>query len=318
MRLVGSVLSLTLALVAAGCSSGAASTTASSSSSSSGAGGAGGAGGAAPIGGDRPVTVFVPSGVKPGVPAPLVILLHGYSVAGLVEELYLQLQPLAEKHGFYYAHPDGTIDKSHNYFWNATDACCNFDGSTVDDSAYLASVIAEIQAQYSVDPKRIYLIGHSNGGYMSYRMACDHPGTIAAIASLAGAMWEDPSKCAASSGKAPVSVLQIHGTADPEVLYAGSPGSGTPGNGPYPSAETSVKDWAKLDGCALTPDSSAPNLDLDTQLAGAETTVERYAQGCKPGGGAELWSIQGGTHVPQVGDTFREAVIGWLLAHPKP
>lgn len=329
MDLAGSAsLTLALALLAAGCSSGAAgtgSTSASASSStgssgSGGTGGSGGAGGAAPIGGDRPVMVFTPSSVKPGVPAPLVILLHGYSVAGIVEELYLQLMPLAEKHGFYYAHPDGTLDHSQptpNYFWNATDACCNFDGSKVDDSAYLASVIAQIQAQFTVDPRRIYLVGHSNGGYMSYRMACDHPETIAAVASLAGAMWEDTAKCPATAGKIPVSVLQIHGTADPEVKYDGSPGSGMPGNGPYPGAATSVKDWAAIDGCALTPASAAP-LDLDTQIPGAETTVLRYAQGCKSGSGAELWSIQGGTHIPQIGDVFREDVITWLLAHPKP
>jgi polyhydroxybutyrate depolymerase len=305
-----------LALVLAACSSSPASTTTSSASSSSGAGGgAGGSGGAAPIGGDRPVDVYVPSGVKPGVPAPLVILLHGYSVNGTVQDLYLGLTATAEAHGFYYAHPDGTVDKSGNYFWNATDACCNYYGSKVDDSAYLASIIAEIQARYDVDPKRIYLIGHSNGGFMSYRMACEHAGTIAAIATLAGAMWEDPTKCAPEG---PVSVLQIHGTDDPEVLYAGSPGNGTPGNGPYPSAETSVQDWAKIDGCALTPDTSAPPLDLDTQIPGAETTVERYATGCKAGSGVELWSIQGGVHIPQVADAFREDVIAWLLAHPKP
>ena len=307
-------------VVLAGCSSGASNGTAattgsSAASSSSSSSGAGGAGGEPPIGGDRPVDVTVPAGAKPGVTMPLVLLLHGYSVNGTVEELYMQLAPLADTKGFYYAHPSGTVDSTQNYFWNATDACCNFDGSKVDDSAYLESVIKEIEARYPIDPKRVYLVGHSNGAFMSYRMACDHADTIAAIVSLAGAMWEDTSKCQPT---APVHVLEIHGTADTEVLYTGSPGGPGMGNGPYPGAETSVRDWATLDGCSLTPDDTAPPLDLDTQLSGAETTVERFAAGCKAGGSAELWTIQGGMHLPNIADTFREDVIDFLFAHPKP
>jgi polyhydroxybutyrate depolymerase len=103
-----------------------------------------------------------------------------------------------------------------------------------------------------------------------------------------------------------------------EVSYDGSPGSGMPGDGAYPGAETTVKDWATFDTCALTPDTSAPPLDLDDVLPGAETTVETYAQGCKPGGGATLWSIQGGSHIPNINDTFREGVFSFFLAHPKP
>jgi polyhydroxybutyrate depolymerase len=311
----------------AACSSPAQNSTSSGSGASSGgatSGGSGGTGGdtgaggmagGPPIGGDRPVDVVVPSTYSPGKPAPLLILLHGYSVGGKVEELYMHFAPLADKYGFLYAYPDGTVDKSGKRFWNATDACCNFDGSSVDDSGYLSSVIDEIEKAYSVDPKRIYLVGHSNGGFMAYRMACDHAGKIAAIVSLAGATWQDTSKCKPES---PVSVLQVHGTADPEVAFDGAPGLGSQGNGPYPGAETTVQDWATLDGCSLTPDKSSPPLDLDTMLAGAETTVEKYAQGCKPGGGAELWAIQGGGHIPSINDTFREGVFSYLMAHPKP
>jgi polyhydroxybutyrate depolymerase len=207
-----------------------------------------------------------------------------------------------------YAHPDGTIDSTGNRFWNATDACCEFYASKVDDVAYLTSLIAEIQTRYSVDKKRVYFFGHSNGAFMSYRMACDHAETVAAIASLAGATWLDTSKCKPSQ---PVSALEVHGTADQVVLFDG--GTIT-GGGPYPGATTSVADWV-YDGCGAAGNTSLPNLDI---AAGMSTTVTQYASGCRNGSEVDLWTIQGGMHIPGFNPTFGTDVFKFLLAHPKP
>jgi polyhydroxybutyrate depolymerase len=295
-----------------------ASTTGSrTTAASTGAGGAGGASpDAGPIGGDRPVTVYVPPSYNASVPMPLVLLLHGYTLTGALEEAYMQIQPVAESRGFLYAHPDGTKDPLGFEFWNATNACCDLFGINVDDSAYLSSVISEIQAQYNVDAKRIFLVGHSNGAFMSYRMACDHADQIAAIASLAGAMWEDTTQCMPSQ---PVSVVEIHGTADAVILYDG--GSNIQGNlttVPYPSAPTTVGDWVTFDGCSNTPDTSSPNIDLDATFAGDQTSVTIFGTGCQPGGHAELWTMNGSGHVPELSPTFTPDVIDYLFAHPKP
>ncbi len=272
----------------------------------------GAAAGDGAIGGNRPVPVHVPPSYVQGTPMPLVVMLHGYSVTANTEEFYLKLTPLADARGFLYATPQGLIDTQGNPYWNATDACCDIGGTGVDDSTYLSTVITQISAKYTVDPKRVFFVGHSNGAFMSYRMACDHSDQVAAIASLAGAMVADVSKCAP---KGPVSILEIHGNADATISYNG--GSQIPGH-PYPSAATTVGDWVTLDGCDATADTSSPPLDLDTTLAGAETTVTKYAAGCKPGGHAELWTIQGGGHIPNFGGAFAPAMIDFLLAHPKP
>ncbi len=263
------------------------------------------------IGGSRPVGVHVPPSYVQGTPTPLVIMLHGYSATSDAEENYLQLTALSDSKGFLYVRPNGTADAMGNLFWNGTDGCCNFQAPFIDDSAYLSALIDQVSAHFTVDPKRVYFIGHSNGAFMSYRMACEHGDKIAAIVSLAGAMWLDLTKCPA---KTPVSVLEVHGTADTTIPYAGGSNFGHV----FPGATTSIADWTTYDGCSSTADTSAPNLDLEVAVVGAETTVTKYAMGCKAGTATELWTIEGAPHIPTFTHDFAPGAIDFLLAHPKP
>ena len=258
----------------------------------------------------RPFALKVPTGYDKSKPTPLVVLLHGYTASGATQEAYFQFAPLADAKTFLYAMPDGTIDKTGNRFWNATDACCNFDGSPVDDVAYVNAVIDDVEKKYNVDPKRIFLVGHSNGAFMSHRLACDSAPRIAAIAALAGDVWADSSKCNPAN---PVAVLQIHGTLDSVIAYAGGK---NPGLSVYPSATASVATWAAKNGCAASS-TPGPALDLDSVLLGTETKTVEYT-GCKPGGAAVLWTIEGGTHLPTLQSTFPATVWSFLSAHPKP
>jgi polyhydroxybutyrate depolymerase len=264
------------------------------------------------FGGARPVTLEVPKAYDGRKKYPLLVLLHGYSATGYLEESYLQLHTLVDEHGVLLAAPDGTTNPMGYQFWNAMDACCDYYHTGVDDVGYVSGLIDEIAATYNVDPKRIYVMGHSNGGWMSYRMACDRADKIAAIVVLAGATWKDPSRCAPTHA---VSVLHIHGDQDAEVIYAGGVNTAAE-DAQYPGAMESVSDWAAYDHCGSTFTMGA-SLDLDTALAGAETTVAKR-DGCPPGVGLELWTIMGGTHIPNFGPSFREMTWAWLEAHPKP
>ena len=266
-----------------------------------------------PFGGSRPTTLYVPTTYSDGKAAPLLILLHGYSAAGLLEDYYLSLRAGAESHGMLYAHPDGLLDSTNHRYWNATDACCAADPVKADDSKYLSALVGEISARYKVDPKRVYFAGHSNGAFMSYRMACEHADLIAGIMSLAGETWLDATRCAPS---APVAVLQVQGTADEVISYDGGTNDLT--GAAYPGAKATVAAWAAYNGCSPTADTSATALDLESLLPGAETTVTKNASGCRANGQVELWSIQGGLHVPKFGPAFVPAMLDWLLAHPKP
>ncbi len=261
--------------------------------------------------GRGPIPVIVPTSYDPAIPTPVVILLHGYTSSGSETEDYMQFARRAEEFGFLYLFPDGTRDCFGQRFWNATDACCNFCGSGVDDSGYLLAVIDEMKRLYNVDAGRVFFVGHSNGGFMSYRMACDHPDEIAAITSLAGATFLDPEDCGPA---APVHVLQIHGTADAVIGYGGGCIAGIC----YPGAVGTVEQWAAFDGCDPEGKELPERLNLDAEIPGDETVVTRYAADCEPGGSAELWTIEGGAHVPNLSEDFGRLVAEFLLSHPKP
>jgi polyhydroxybutyrate depolymerase len=263
------------------------------------------------IGGDRPVKVYLP--LKLTKPAPILISLHGYTSSGAQQEAYVKMRLEASKRGVIYLLPDGTADASGNRFWNAGNSCCNFFSSAVDDEKYLMGLIDKVAKKYPVDRKRIYIIGHSNGGFMAYKLACDQSASIAAVVSFAGSLQVDRSTCPA---KHPISILHIHGTNDTTILPAG--GDLVPGHtSPYASVQSNLTFWAKVDGCK--PTAGLPKvsgkIDLESSIAGAETSIYKFS--CPMHFTLQYWSIAGGEHVPQLSPTFAARILDFLLAQSK-
>ena len=261
--------------------------------------------------GRGPVTVNVPDSYDGSEPAPLVLLLHGYTSSGAETEATVGLKALVDTYGFFYAHPDGTFDAFGYRFWNATNACCNFLGSGVDDSGYLRAFIEEVGNQLNMDDRRVYIVGHSNGGFMAYRMACDHPQRIAAVVSYAGATYKNPGSC---NPQNKVNTLQIHGTQDGTILYGGGDILGVV----YPGDRETAEIWATYNGCTLQADTSSPKINIDASVPGAETAIRKYEDQCDLGGSAELWRVQGGGHVPVPTSVFAPLVLEWLYEHATP
>lgn len=256
----------------------------------------------------RPYGLKVPEGYDGQRPVPLVVLLHGYTSNGSAQNAYFRLSAQADRGGFLLAYPNGTRDLMGNRFWNATDACCDFYASGVDDVAYLDAVIDEVSSRYRVDPGRVFLVGHSNGAFMAHRYACDRAGRVAAIVTLAGMQWQDATRCGASS---PVSVLHVHGRNDETIRYEG----GSTPKGAYPGAVDTAGTWAGRNGCSGSLTSTGRRLDLDTYVSGDETTVDRY-EGCS-GVDVELWTIEGGGHIPAFNGHWAEAIWEFMAGHPK-
>ena len=249
------------------------------------------------FGGDRPVDLRTPATLTDGKRYPLVVVLHGFGASGFVQFAYFGLGSLLETDAALVLAPDGTLDSNNRQFWNADSACCDFEGKNPDDVTYLATLVEDVRAEWPVDD--VFILGHSNGGYMAYRMACERADLFAGIISLAGNAQSNAAGCTPSE---PVHVVHMHGTADAVVPYDGTNG-----------AVASVTQWASKNGCATTRQPSG-ELDLDTSVAGAETMRE-VTDGCPDGGSVELWRMQGSSHIPTFTSTFATGtLLLWIAA----
>lgn len=258
------------------------------------------------FGGERPAPVFYPADYDAATAWPLVILLHGYTASGVIQDAYLGFHAAATARGYVVLVPEGTTDTTGSQFWNADPSwCCNFYGSAVDDQSYLLDLVAEAEAALHIDPARVYLVGHSNGGFMAHRMACDHADVFAGVVSIAGSLPNAVSDCAPS---APVTVLQVHGTADAVIGYNGNPGA-------YPGALSVADRWIAYDGCDTTA-AVAPAVDYDGLVIGDETVPSTWT-GCDGGAAVALWTLTGSSHVPGFSQTFLPAVLDFLEAHER-
>ncbi len=245
---------------------------------------------------------------------PLIVSLHGYGGNSADHAAYVPLHQRVNKDGFALLLPNGTLDAQGNRFWNPTDRCCESGKTGQDDVAYLTELVEEARKVREFGP--VYFFGYSNGGFMSYHMACKGMPGLRAVASLAGTSYVEDSSC---DGAPPVSVLHVHGTSDGVILFEGARSEPDPkGDGDpafYAGAEEMVARWSRRAGCDW-PEHPQPyaTLDLDQHVPGPETQAFRAGPGCAGGIDIELWMGAGSGHSPGYGDAFVDALIGWLLS----
>lgn len=227
----------------------------------------------------REYRLYKPAVYTGSTAVPLVINMHGYSSNNLEQEFYGDFRGIADTANFLVVHPNGTLDNQGQRFWNAFGT-----GSNVDDVGFIRDLIDTLSAAYNIDPQRIYATGMSNGGFMSYTLACELNERIAAIASVTGSMA--PSKLASCIPQRPVPVMEIHGTADNVVPYTGQPFTMT-------AIPTLVGAWVAFNNCSPTPVvTSVPN----TNTADGCTAEHSVYNGGDAGSTVEHYKIIGGGH----------------------
>ena len=218
---------------------------------------------------DRTFIVHVPARRAPS--PPLVVVLHGGFGTGAGAEAAYHWDELADRYGFVVLYPDGM-----QRAWNAGDCCGEPRARGVDDVAFIEAAIRATSRTYATDPARLYVTGISNGGMMTYRLACESSLPIAAVAPVAAAL---PVACEHPQH---VSLLHLHGLADRNVPIDGGPGSGFV-HVTYRPVASALAVFRKADDCA-------PPV---TTTAGPVTTSR---SACAGGRIVQLTTIAGAGH----------------------
>jgi polyhydroxybutyrate depolymerase len=258
--------------------------------------------------GDRHFIIATPDKAGPGK-RPLIILLHGHM--GSAKQV-LGPSPLAEwlviadREGLVVAAPDGLAGTDGGQGWN--DCRANASNPASDDVAFISALIRREIKDDNVDPERVFVMGMSNGGIMSFRLAGDIGGQLAGFAAVSASMAAD-SLCPAP--KVPVSALIISGTHDPLVPYDGGAVRSGPHRGTVIPVEESVAFWRKLDGL---PDAADSDVDVPHLHADDPTSATRRIWGHDPAAlQVEFLRIKDGGHAEPSPTRHYPALFGLII-----
>lgn len=228
----------------------------------------------------RQYKVHVPPSYDPQQPMPVVFCIHGLGQDALLFCLSGAGMPAkSDSAGFILVMPNGYQNS-----WNAGTCCGGAASSMLDDVGFIRAIFKEISSHLNIDQARVYATGLSNGGYLSYRLACEAADLFVAVAPGAGAIGMNDigggtgavGDFKACMPSAKVSVLDLHGTADPLI--------------PYALQKPSTERIATANGCKLTTHAAVQ------PVSGGDTTCVAY-DGCPTGIDVTACSVEGGGHV---------------------
>jgi len=251
--------------------------------------------------------VHVPRGYTPRVPIPLVLSFHGHGSNATGQERLTGFSILADLHDFLAVYPQGTIGADGKTGWSSGGP----GRPTSDDLLFVSDLLTKMQAEFCIDPQRIYATGFSNGGGMTALLACQLAGRIAAFAPVSGSYYPQPGGC--RPGR-PISLLEFHGTGDHVVPYNGRASTG------LLSVPEWLQEWVGRDSCPDTPSVQTQAGDVTTYTwtgCAAGAVIEHY----RIAGWGHRWPALPATDAQETDSGVPVAsVLIWrfFVAHPLP
>lgn len=216
---------------------------------------------------------------------PLVISLHGRMGQGISQESLTHMTDVADREGFIVVYPDGFRRSWHDARESGPAA-----DHHVDDVAFIDKLIDTFIAEHAADPTRVYITGTSNGGFMTYRIACQLAGKIAAAAPVIALMPDQtPFECKPSR---PVPIMITAGDADPLIPYEGGAVTGDDDKGHNMSAQATRAKWAEMNACEGGVDFMQT---IDVVDDGTRIHEMRHSS-CAQGSEVALFTVEGGGH----------------------
>lgn len=164
---------------------------------------------------ERSFLIYVPKNIKEN--APLLVAIHGYTSSAKTLMGYSGINQIADKEGFLVAYPQGTKDSRDNNFFNVGYEFHS--DSKVNDVNFIREIVLNLTKDYKLNSKRVFATGMSNGGDMSYLLACTSSDLFTAVAPVAGVMMKDTLENCNPEKKIPI--FEIHGTKDSISKFEG-------------------------------------------------------------------------------------------------
>jgi len=234
---------------------------------------------------ERFYEMHIPSVYRPGQPAPVVLVLHGGGGFPAAPRYQSGMDAVSDKNGFIAVYPAAShpLFKTSGLYWNAGEQHKNPKQRKIDDVQFISAVLDDLATLVSVDPRRVYATGISNGSAMSYRLASQLSDRIAAIGPVASQRkvreFDPPPP-------RPVPIIHFHGKRDLYCPYDG----GTLEDSPFKDrtskpVEECIKSWAEQYGCSL---------DYREERTGS--AVRRVYSKGKSGAEVVLWTLEDGGH----------------------
>lgn len=223
-------------------------------------------------------------------PAPLVVVLHGNTQTGADIRTRTSWSLVASRERFGVIYPDGL-----NHAWADLRPVSKRAGRAppagTDDVGFIVRLIEKYVADGTIDPKRVYLTGLSNGGAMTMTLACARADLFAAAASVIMNLTDE--SAAFCHPSRPVPMLLMNGTVDPLIPFEGGKGSSQYAVDGFWSTPATLAFWRRVNGCQ-TEDAAV--IGLDDRDPADESTVTRIESHCPPGQDVVLYRVNGGGH----------------------
>jgi polyhydroxybutyrate depolymerase len=210
----------------------------------------------------------------------MVVALHGYTGNGRQFAYYTALHNAFDDDTVV-VYPDATrtTPRGDKPGWNAQFCCGSGWKSGADDVEFLRVLIEELRTKYGIDQDRVYMVGFSNGAFMTQRFATEHPDLVAAVAVMSGTIG---TKASVLQPTKPVPMLLTHGALDTRVRYDGGESPGDP-DFDWLSFATTAETWKQANGCndtsASVTSTGAARTTVYSDCSAPLTTIEYLQNG---------------------------------------